>query len=106
MDFKLLINRKIINVLIGDTEVFDSYTLPYMSGPDLCTLCTNFGLPKTYTWGGVNKSRWEYMQDLLKYLNLQERVPELLSYLFQQGRFENLTDIGDIKAVDDTYKAT
>lgn len=105
MDFKLLINRKIINVLIGDTEVFDSYTLPYMSGPDLCTLCTNFGLPKTYTWGGVNKSRWEYMQDLLKYLNLQERVPELLSYLFQQGRFENLTGIGDIKAVDDTYKA-
>lgn len=100
MDFKLLINRKIINVLIGDTEVFDSYTLPYMSGPDLCTLCTSFGLPKTYTWVGVNKSRWEYMQDLLKYLDLQERVAELLSYLFQQERFE-----GDIKAVDDTYKA-
>ncbi|MEE0316716.1 MAG: abortive infection family protein [Bacteroidales bacterium] len=105
MDLKLLINRKIINVLIGDTEVFDSYTLPYMSGPDLCTLCTSFGLPKTYTWVGVNKSRWEYMQDLLKYLDLQERVPEFLSYLFQQERFENLTAIGAIKAVDDTYKA-
>lgn len=105
MDLKLLINRKIINVLIGDTEVFDSYTLPYMSGPDLCTLCTSFGLPKTYTWVGVNKSRWEYMQDLLKYLDLQERVPEFLSYLFQQERFENLTAIGAIKAVDDTHKA-
>ncbi len=105
MDFKLLINRKIIDVLIGDVQVFETYTLPYLSGPGLCSLCTAFGLSKTYTWGGVNKSRWEYMLDLLKYLNTQERAPELLSYLFQQGRFENLTGIGDIKKVDETYKA-
>lgn len=105
MDYSLLINRKIIDVLIGDTRVFDTYRLPYMSGPDLCSLCTTFGLSKTYTWGGGNKSRWEYMQDLLNYLNLQGRVPALLSYLFQQGRFDNLTGIGDIKKVDETYKA-
>lgn len=105
MDFKLLINRKIIDVLIGDVQVFETYSLPYLSGSGLCSLCTAFGLSKTYTWGGVNKSRWEYMQDLLKYLNTQERVPELLSYLFQQGRFENLTGIGGIKKVDETYKA-
>ena len=105
MDYKLLINRKIIDVLIGDTKVFASYTLPYMSGSNLCALCTKFGLPKTYTWGGGNMSRWEYMQDLLKYLNPQGRVPDLLSYLFQQGRFENLVGIGDIHKVDETYKA-
>ena len=105
MDYKLLINRKIIDVLIGDTQVFASYTLPYMSGSNLCALCTTFGLPKTYTWGGGNMSRWEYMQDLLKYLNPQGRVPDLLSYLFQQGRFENLVGIGDIHKVDETYKA-
>jgi len=112
MDYSLLINRKIIDVLIGDTKVFGDYSLPYMSGPNLCELCTTFGLPKTYTWGNSwggrvtpNKSRWEYMQDLLKYLNPQGRVSELLSYLIQQGRFDNLTGIGDIHKVDEIYKA-
>lgn len=33
MDFKLLINRKIIDVLIGDVQVFETYSLPYLSGP-------------------------------------------------------------------------
>ncbi len=45
------------------------------------------------------------MQDLLKYLNSQGRIPELLAYIIQQGRFENLTGIGDIHKVDETYKA-
>ena len=45
------------------------------------------------------------MQDLMKYLNPQGRIPELLSYLMQQGRFENLTGIGNIQKVDETYIA-
>lgn len=109
MDFSLLINRRIIDILIGDVKLYGEFSLPYMSGPDLCNLSTTFGLARTYTWGnsriGANKSRWEYMQDLLKYLNLKGRIPELLSYLTQQGRFENLTGIGDIHKVDETYKA-
>ena len=107
MDFSLLINRKIIDVLIGDYKVYGNFSLPYMSGPDLCELSTTFGLAKTYTWGksSVNLSRWEYMQNLLKFLNPQGRVPELLSFLFQQGRFGNLTGIGDIHRVDETYNA-
>ena len=109
MDFSLLINRRIIDILIGDVKLYGEFSLPYMSGPDLCNLSTTFGLARTYTWGnsriGANKSRWEYMQDLLKYLNPQGRIPELLSYLTQQGRFENLTGIGDIYKVDETYKA-
>ena len=107
MDYSLLINRKIIDVLIGDVKVYGEFSLPYMSGPDLCQLSTTFGLPRTYTWGNrgvVNKSRWEYMQDLLKFLNSQGRIPELLSYLFAQGRFENLTGIGDIQKVDGAYR--
>lgn len=109
MNYSLLINRKIIDVLIGDMKLYGEFSLPYMSGPDLCQLSTTFGLARTYTWGnnriGANKSRWEYMQDLLKFLNQQGRIPELLSYLIQQGRFENLTGIGDIHKVDETYKA-
>lgn len=105
-DYSLLINRRIIDVLIGDKQVFDNYSLPYLSGPSLCQLSTMFGLPRTYTWGSgiVNKSRWEYMQDLLKFLNPQGRIPELLSFLIQQERFDCLIGIGDIHKVDETYK--
>ena len=109
MDYSLLINRKIIDVLIGDVKLYGEFTLPYLSGPDLCQISTSFGLSRTYFWGNrgvVNKSRWEYMQDLMKSLNPQGRIPELLSYLMQQSRFENLVGIGNIQKVDDTYKAT
>ena len=45
------------------------------------------------------------MQDLMKHLNPQGRIPELLSFLMQQDRFQNLTGIGNIQKVDETYKA-
>lgn len=107
MDFSLLINRKIIDVLIGDVKLYGEFSLPYMSGPELCQVSTTFGLARTYTWGNrgvANKSRWEYMQDLMKHLNLQGRIPDLLSYLMQQDRFKNLIGVGDIQKVDETYK--
>lgn len=34
MDYKVLINRKIIDILIGDVNVYNEYKLPYLSGPD------------------------------------------------------------------------
>ena len=107
MDFSLLINRKIIDVLIGDVKLYGEFSLPYMSGPELCQVSTTFGLARTYTWGNrgvANKSRWEYMQDLMKHLNPQGRIPDLLSYLMQQDRFKNLIGVGDIQKVDKTYK--
>lgn len=107
MDFSLLINRKIIDVLIGDVKLYGEFSLPYMSGPELCQVSTTFGLARTYPWGNrgvVNKSRWEYMQDLMKHLNPQGRIPDLLSYLMQQDRFKNLIGVGDIQKVDETYK--
>lgn len=107
MDFSLLINRKIIDVLIGDVKLYGEFSLPYMSGPDLCRVCTAFGLARTYTWGNrgvANKSRWEYMQDLMKHLNPQGKIPDLLSYLMQQDRFKNLIGVGNIQKVDETYK--
>lgn len=105
MDFSLLRNRPIINVLIGDVELLNGYRLPYMSGPDLCKLCTRFGLPKSYTWGGQNMSRWMYMEQLLEYLNKQDRIHELLDYLFNLGRFKELNSLGDIDKVTETHKA-
>lgn len=105
MDFSLLRTRPIINVLIGDVELLNGYRLPYMSGPDLCKLCTQFGLPMTYTWGGQNMSRWMYMEQLLEYLNKQDRINELLAYLFDLGRFKELNSLGDIDKVTETHKA-
>lgn len=105
MDFELLINKDIINILIGDVNVFGSYSMPYMKGQDLCNLCTLFGLKRTYSWGGGNTSRWVYMQDLLEYLNKQGRVGELLSYLVKMNRFTQLNGLGDIDKVKETHKA-
>ena len=107
MDFSLLINRKIIDVLIGDVKLYGEFSLPYMSGPELCQVSTTFGLARTYPLGNrgvANKSRWEYMQDLMKHLNPQGRIPDLLSYLMQQDRFKNLIGVGHIQKVDETYK--
>lgn len=105
MSFSLLVNRNIIDVLIGDTKVYESYALPYLSGPQLCELCTSFGLPKTYVWKGVNQSRWEYMQDLLKFLDRQNRVSELLVHLLDMKRFSELTSLKDPELIQCTYDA-
>lgn len=104
MDFSLLINRKVIDILIGDTIVIGNYKLPYMRGSDLCQVCSMFGLSKTYTWGGVNSSRWTYMQSLMEYMNKQGRFPELLSYLFNQARFTELNSLGDIDKINETHR--
>lgn len=105
MDFSLLRTKPIISVLIGDTKLLNSYTLPYMSGPDLCELSTQFGLPKSYTWGGQNLSRWVYMDQLLDHLNKQDRISDLLDYLFSLGRFKELNSLGSIDKVTETHKA-
>ena len=104
MDFSLLINRNIIDILIGDVNVTEVYSMPYMKGADLCDLCTRFGLKKTYEWGGGNLSRWAYMQELLDFLNKQDRVSELLSYLMQMERFTQLTRLGHVDKIKETYK--
>lgn len=104
MDFSLLITKPIINVLIGDVDLINGYKMPYMSGPDLCQLCTKFGLQKSYTWGGQNMSRWIYMDELLVYLNKQDRVHELLAYLFTLGRFTELNSLGDIDKINETHR--
>ncbi len=107
MDYSLLVNRKIIDVFIGDTIVYDNYTFPRLSGSDLCELSSSFGLPRTYGWGSnaQNKSRWEYMHDLLNYLISKDRVSDLLSFLFRQARFENLTKLGNVQKIEETYRA-
>ena len=105
MDFSLLIDKEICGILIGDVDVFGTYAMPYMKGPELCSLCTQFGLKRTYEWGGGNTSRWVYMLDLLEFLNKEDRVGELLSYLMDMKRFTQLNSLGDYEKVRETYKS-
>ena len=107
MSFKLLINRKIIDILIGDQKVTDDHALPYLSGPKLCELSTTFGLQRTYRYGSgaCNLSRWEYMSDLLGYLDKHSRIPELLAFLVKLDRFDNLTELGDVTKIRDAHKS-
>ncbi|MBQ0067974.1 MAG: hypothetical protein KBS60_07345, partial [Phascolarctobacterium sp.] len=70
-NFKLLCRKEIYAILDGDTEcgkytfengVVVEIKMPYLSGPNLCEICTTFGLPMEYSWGGGNCSRWEYVE--------------------------------------------
>ena len=104
MDCKILINRKIIDILIGDEIVYGEYRMPYLTGPQLCELCCQFGLPKTYVWGGTNQSRWMYMQELMIYLNKQGRIPELFSRLFDMQYFDELSKLSSPNLVETTHR--
>lgn len=94
--FELLRNKPILAILDGDTEIGTiqiSQTksirnaLPYQSGPMLCEISSKFGFPVTYSWSGGSKSRWEYMDDLLKYCINNNRASDLLAFLFSKEQF-------------------
>lgn len=104
MNYDCLINRPIINVLIGDTPVYNDYKMPSLSGPELCTLSTQWGVPVSYHWGGTNKSRWEYMDSLLRQLNRQERTSEFLAFMFDFQRFQYLRAIKNADEIKATHK--
>lgn len=103
MEYKLLQNRTVYDILIGDMPVYEGYTMPRYSGPQLCELSTAFGLPKTYAWKGQNFSRWEYMRDLLAYVERNNKTNNLLAYLFAFQRFESLNLVGTSEEIRTTY---
>lgn len=45
-----------------------------------------------------------YLDELLDFLNKQDRVHELLTYLFTLGRFTDLNALGDLDKVNETHK--
>ena len=97
--FGLLRTKTIIAILDGDTDFGEfkvesiddtiKLALPYLNGPDLCEISTNFGLPVAYKWSGGAKSRWEYFDDLLRFCIDNNRVSDLLSFLFSKEQFAN-----------------
>ena len=61
--------------------------MPYLSGPDLCGICREFGMPINYNWGGVNLSRWQYFDKLFDFCIENNKCSDLLSYLFGKNQF-------------------
>lgn len=117
-DFQLLRNKEIIAILDGDrsfgeyknsNDAFGSVyniriAMPYLSGQDICTLSTLFGLPATYPSSGGALSRWQYFDNLLAFCINKTKISNLLVYLFAKDKFEiSLRDLGP-NAIDKAYE--
>ncbi len=108
-DLKLLAQRDIIDILIGDTIVFEKddkqFRLPYLSGPMLCGISVKYGLECTYSWSGGGKSRWQYLKDLIEYLDQRDAVDDLLKELFDFRRYnEVLKDYKNREEIKQCHK--
>lgn len=98
--FELLKTKEIISILDGDkkysTYVFDDGTtvdiaMPYLKGSDMCSISSSFGLPMSYSWGkgAAHLSRWQYLDNLMEHCMTENRMPDLLAYLFGKDQFGN-----------------
>lgn len=113
-DFELLRAKPILAILDGDTDFGEIETsspkgnikisLPYLSGPMLCDISNEFGLPVTYGWGGGAQSRWAYLDDLLEHCIKNNRVSDLLNYLFSKGQFIEKLNGYTPSVIDSAYQ--
>lgn len=105
--FKLLKNKDIIAILDGDKD-FGTYhdikiAMPYLSGPDLCSISTNFGLQIEYGWNGNALSRWVYLDNLIDYCIENKKIQQLLSYLFSKNQFSDILKGLSPQEIDETH---
>ena len=113
-NFELLRTKNILAILDGDVDFGEievdsnrgniKNSLPYLSGPVLCEISTQFGLPATYGWNGGSKSRWEYLDDLLEYCINNHRESDLLSFLFSKGQFVEKLRGYDSDVIDSAHQ--
>lgn len=111
--FGLLRSKNIIAILDGDTK-YDEYitsegkqilvSMPYLRGQDLCDISTRFGLPVSYEWGGVNLSRWVYLDNLLEYCIEKKKCSDLLAYLFSKEQYRNRLEGLSKNEIEETYE--
>lgn len=97
--FELLRDKEIISILDGDKQFGtleidgkDSgikIEMPYLSGPTLCEISKRFGLPASYLRNGSAQSRWVYFDELMDYCIQNNRISDLLSFLFSKEQFMN-----------------
>lgn len=111
--FELLRDRAIISILDGDTDFGEfepedggdtiKISMPYLSGPELCEISNTFGLPVTYAWSGGAQSRWAYLDDLLVHCIENNKVSDLLGFLFSKGQFVDKLKGHSAKTIDNAF---
>ncbi len=111
--FELLRIKSILAILDGDTDFGElniddnarkiKIAMPYLSGPKICELSSKFGFSQSYSWNGGAKSRWDYLDTLLKYSIDNGRESELLGLLFSKSQFANTLRGLSSTAIESTY---
>lgn len=93
-NFEVLVRKDIIQILDGDETLGEDgdllFRMPYLTGWDLVELSKLFGLNQEY-----GDSRWTYLYNLLKYVIEQNKCDELLRYMFDLERFNQLEELKD-----------
>lgn len=103
-DFELLKQKEIINILIGDTKYGENgeISMPYLSGSILCEISTIFGFVVDYF--ETRHSRWLFLYNLLEYCIKNEKVSDLLLYIFDKKQFkEKFKGMSSIE-IEENYK--
>ena len=111
-NYDLLRSKDIIAILDGDSQIEEidgiRIAMPYLSGPMLCELSQKFGCYQEYYWGNSSKpnlSRWQYMDNILKYVIKENKVSQLLSYMMEKERFsESLRKLNNVSDIEKMYK--
>lgn len=106
--YKLLKQKEIIKVLIGDGAFGEiacddgstdcrgvpnavNISLPHLTGREICDTSTRFGFPMSYE--GNQYARREYFEKMLDHFIQSNRCSELLAFLFGKLQFkEKLSD--------------
>lgn len=111
-NWEVLLIRECLDILIGDTKVEigspweytpNEYSMPYLTGPQICTLGNMFGLEISYS--SPQQSRWSYMHDVLNYCISNKRVQYLLKHLFKLDRFRRmLAELDSPEEVKNRYE--
>ena len=107
-DFQVLRNKDILAILDGDKKFgkFDNcngvsgtvqninIAMPYLSGTEICKISVLFGNSVKYPSSGGALSRWQYLDNLLIFCIKENKISELLGFLFAKDKFTNsLSDL-------------
>ncbi|MDR2091454.1 MAG: abortive infection family protein [Clostridiales bacterium] len=109
--FELLKDREILNILNGDKDFSQEegkirIAMPYLKGCDICKISTHFGDPKSYNWSGGNESRWKLMEALIDYAIKNNKINDVLLYIFSKERFCNIWENMSPQDIEEVYKKT
>lgn len=90
-DWNVLINRTIIDLIIGDSLIKDDllfqYKMPYMRGYDICELAKKIGKNE---FSSEKLSRWVYMSELLEYVIGGNKISIFFKELLELKRFRQI----------------